>query len=486
MKNRQRLTVLVPALGLALAIAAPTAEAGGYFGLHVGSSGFGVSVGIGDWGPYTQSWADPYWSLDFNASLAGYGEWVWVDGLGRVWRPWVAVGWRPYTHGRWVTTTMGWTWVSYEPWGYAPHHYGSWAYSSFGWVWSPGYTYSCANVVWVRAGGYVGWYARPPHGWSHAAHGFHRGYRQGYGYGYGDGYRDGWHDARYATYVDWHHFGADNVSHYAVNHSRASRSRIEDNAASPTSSEVRHRGGAPVTEARLSQRTVKMGGREVTIARPEGVARSIERHAEETVSRSLSEKALERRQPLVRAQTGNAVGDHEVSRTGRAARETRSSATGRQAPPSSQQRIDRSGFSARSSIDRGTTAGSTKRAAPVSASSSASRRERGADNAYRGPRLSSSDARRGAGSRSPGAPVASNRSTTARTEKAAASQGTSSSLRRRVERTQSSRSTRKAVPPHQSVSRSERSSTRAEARSQGTKQTASQRSTPPRTQRRRR
>jgi hypothetical protein len=485
MKNRHRLTVLVPALGLALAIAAPTAEAGGYFGIHLGSSGFGVSVGVGDWGPYTQSWADPYWSLDFNTTLAGYGEWVWVSGLGRVWRPWVAVGWRPYTHGRWVTTTMGWTWVSYEPWGYAPHHYGSWAYSSFGWVWAPGYTYSCANVVWVRAGGYVGWYARPPHGWSHAAHGFHRGYRQGYHNGYGDGYRDGWHDARYATYVDWHHFGAENVSHHAVNHSKASKSRIEDHAASPTSSEVRRRGGAPVTEARLSQRTVKMGGREVTIARPEGVAHSIERNAAETVGSTLSEKALERRQPLVRTQAASAAGDHGVSRPGRAAPETRSSVTERRTQPSSQHRIDRSGFSARSSFDRGTTAESATKAAPVSTSRFGSRRERDAEHGYRGPTVSSPSARPSTDSRSLGAPVGSYRSRSARTEKAAASKGTSSSLRRRVERTQSSRSTRKAVPHVQPSTNPRRPGIRADKPdSSQAKQSTSARSSSRRTRRR--
>ena len=461
MKNHQRLTVLVPALGLALAIAAPTVEAGGHFGLHVGSSGFGVSVGFGDWGVYTRSWADPYWSLDYNTSLAGYGEWVWVNGLGRVWRPWVAVGWRPYTHGRWVATTMGWTWVSYEPWGYAPHHYGSWAYSTFGWVWSPGYTYSCANVVWVRAGGYVGWYARPPHGWSHAAHGFHSGYRQGYGNGYGDGYRDGWHDARYATYVDWHDFGSDNVSHHAVSHSKASRSRIEDHAASPTSSEVQHRGGARVPETQLSQRTVKMGGREVTIARPEGVAHSIERHAAETVGRTLSEKALERRQPLVKAQTSSAAGGHEVPSPGRAPRETRSPATERSAPTSSQSRIDRSGFSAQSTFDRRTVTDSTQRTPPSSTSRSGFRMETNEDNGNRGRTFSSPGARPSGSSRSRSAPPTSYRSSLPTTEKTAATAGTSSALRRRVGSTQATRSTRTTDPHVQPDSSSRRPQTRA-------------------------
>ncbi len=305
MRSHLRNVLVASALTAGLSIAASPAQAGGFFGMHVGSGGFGVTVGVGDWGPYTNSWTNPRWSLDYNASLSGYGEWVWVGNLGKVWRPWVSPGWRPYTYGRWVFTNVGWTWVAYEPWGYVPHHYGSWAMCSFGWVWVPGYSYSCGNVVWVRSGGYVGWYARPPRGWSHAA----RGYR----HGYQDGYRDGWHDARYATYVDWHHMASDNISHYAVTHTVASRGRVEDHAAAPTVDEIRRRGGISVPETPVSRRTVTMNGRHVTVARPEGVARNIEDHASSTAARALSSAALERRQPQVRARAPVSV----TSTTGR-------------------------------------------------------------------------------------------------------------------------------------------------------------------------
>ncbi len=304
MRKHLKIATFATALAASLVFVAPPAEAGGSFGVHIGSSGFGVSVGIGDWGPYTNSWANPQFSLDFNAALSGYGEWVWAGDLGRVWRPWVAVGWRPYTHGRWVRTTLGWTWVAYEPWGYVPHHYGSWAMCDFGWVWVPGYSYVSANVVWVRSGGYVGWYARPPWGWSHAARGYRHGYR--------DGYRDGWHDARYATYVDWHHLGSDNVSHYAVRHTAVSRSRIQDHASAPTADEARRRGGASVAEASISQRTVTMNGRQVTVARPDGVARSIEHHASRTAAEALSPRALERRQPSIRPVSSAAPAESRV------------------------------------------------------------------------------------------------------------------------------------------------------------------------------
>lgn len=51
----------------------------------------------------------------------------------------------------------------------------------------------------------------------------------------------------------------------------------------------------------MSQRTVTMNGHQVTVARPDGVAPSIERHASRTAAAALAPAALERRQPLVRA-----------------------------------------------------------------------------------------------------------------------------------------------------------------------------------------
>jgi hypothetical protein len=323
MRNHRRYVMLAPVIFLVVTFAAPTVEAGGGVGVHLGTSGFGVSLGFGDWSVYTSSWSDPYWSIDFNATLSGYGEWVWVSGLGRVWRPWVATSWRPYTHGRWVSTGCGLTWVAYEPWGYVPHHYGSWAYASFGWVWVPGYSYSCANVVWVGSGGYIGWYARAPWGWSHAHHGFRHGYQHGFRDGYYKGYSDGWHDARYATYVDWRHLGSDNVSRHAVTHRIVSQNHIEARAGAPSRNEIRQRGGAAITETRLTRRSVRVDGRDVTIARPEGVVPSIERNAAETVASSLAERALERRQPLVRPRSARSAGTESSSRPGGVDREAR-------------------------------------------------------------------------------------------------------------------------------------------------------------------
>lgn len=299
--NEHRHTMLLAAIGiLVLLVGGAPAEAGGGFELHFGSAGFGVSMAYGDWGVYTAAWSQPRWSFGYEAALAGYGEWVWVDGLGRVWRPWVKTGWQPYTYGRWVATAYGWTWVAYEPWGYFPHHYGNWALTGFGWVWAPGYTYHAAGVVWVKAGSYIGWYAAPPRGWCHADHGFRAGYNRGYRDGYDRGYDDGWRDARYATYVPWKSFGSDNVSHHKVAPSVASRSRVKTLDHSPSAREVREHGGTPFVETSLATRSAEVDGHQVQLVRPVGVAGSVERHASETIHGTLTPAALNARRQKAR------------------------------------------------------------------------------------------------------------------------------------------------------------------------------------------
>ena len=304
MKRTVRLSIIAIAATLSLGIGAPPAAAGvDFFGIHVGGDGFGFSLGFSDWSVYGRSWSDPGWSVDYVGALSGYGEWVWVDGLGRVWRPWVASEWRPYTHGRWVTTPRGWTWVAYEPWGYFPHHYGSWALTTFGWVWQPGYTYVPASVVWVRAGSYVGWYPAAPRGWSHARHAFHHGYDHGYGHGYGhgrhdgyrEGYADGWRDARYATYVHWNHLASEDIAPRTVPAAQVQRravARPRVSAAPPSSNEVRGRGVRAVPRVRLEERTVRGGARtlptSVLIDREGRIAHRVEGfYAEPTLRASI-------------------------------------------------------------------------------------------------------------------------------------------------------------------------------------------------------
>ncbi|NWG01588.1 MAG: cell envelope integrity protein TolA [Syntrophaceae bacterium] len=104
----------------------------------------------------------------FYDRLAPYGEWFELQGYGWVWTPNdVPYGWRPYTHGRWVYTDFGWTWVSDWEWGWAPFHYGRWLYDpNYGWVWVPGREWAPACVAWQYGNGWVGWAPLPPHvGW---------------------------------------------------------------------------------------------------------------------------------------------------------------------------------------------------------------------------------------------------------------------------------------------------------------------------------
>lgn len=94
----------------------------------------------------------------FQTSLAPYGEWVVVGSYGRVWRPHVHAGWRPYFYGRWEWTSEGWLWVSDEPFGWAAYHYGRWTLDPVaGWVWVPGYQWAPAWVSWRYSGDVVGW-----------------------------------------------------------------------------------------------------------------------------------------------------------------------------------------------------------------------------------------------------------------------------------------------------------------------------------------
>jgi hypothetical protein len=101
----------------------------------------------------------------YASSFEQYGYWRDEPVYGRVWYPRVAVGWRPYYHGRWASLRpYGWTWIAYDPWGWPTHHYGRWGISSAGaWFWIPGRTWGAAWVSWAHAPGYVSWC---PLGWN--------------------------------------------------------------------------------------------------------------------------------------------------------------------------------------------------------------------------------------------------------------------------------------------------------------------------------
>ena len=83
----------------------------------------------------------------------------------RIWVPnshYINEGWNPYTNGRWVWTSWGWSWESDYRWGMT-YHYGRWWYSPiYGWVWSPGRRYAPAWVFWSHHRDYDGWYPISP------------------------------------------------------------------------------------------------------------------------------------------------------------------------------------------------------------------------------------------------------------------------------------------------------------------------------------
>jgi hypothetical protein len=161
---KRYLTWVIPAIA-SLSIAVP-AGAEGYFHFGFGTGGFACEFGHYDyWGEYCDDFWDPEFEMDFYTYLEPYGRWAYVSRWGGyVWVPRVAIGWRPYTCGRWIWTEYGWTWVAYEPWGWLPHHYGHWVYDVYyGWVWVPGTTWAPAWVVWHHAPGWAGWAPMPPY-----------------------------------------------------------------------------------------------------------------------------------------------------------------------------------------------------------------------------------------------------------------------------------------------------------------------------------
>ncbi len=94
----------------------------------------------------------------FRTTLGSHGDWYTSPRYGDVWRPRVAVGWRPYYFGSWLWTDEGWYWNSDEPFAWAVYHYGRWVYdSAWGWVWVPGYQWAPAWVTWRFGIDAVGW-----------------------------------------------------------------------------------------------------------------------------------------------------------------------------------------------------------------------------------------------------------------------------------------------------------------------------------------
>ena len=151
----------------------------------------------------------------YASSFDRHGSWRYESSYGYVWYPTVAVDWRPYYRGRWVTLRpYGWTWVGLDPWAWPTHHYGRWGFSAGAWFWIPGRTWGPAWVSWAYAPGYVSWC---PLGWNN------RPVVQFVNVNvYGRGY-DPW---RAWTVVPRRHFGVDYVhARYVAGHTFDARTR---------------------------------------------------------------------------------------------------------------------------------------------------------------------------------------------------------------------------------------------------------------------
>ena len=92
-----------------------------------------------------------------------YGEWLWDDFYGYVWRPLLdngayPWGWSPYYYGQWSYTGGQMFWVPQEPWGWIPYHLGVWQWDKkHGWVWLPGSMFASAWATWDFYFGFACW-----------------------------------------------------------------------------------------------------------------------------------------------------------------------------------------------------------------------------------------------------------------------------------------------------------------------------------------
>ena len=102
---------------------------------------------------------------NFYVSLAPHGSWIEIDNGLLAWRPsHIHNRWAPYQAGRWVWSSYGWYWDSYEPFGDITYHYGRWYNDDYyGWLWIPDNEWGPAWVEWRYDDDYIGWAPLSPY-----------------------------------------------------------------------------------------------------------------------------------------------------------------------------------------------------------------------------------------------------------------------------------------------------------------------------------
>jgi FecR protein len=146
-----------------------------------------------------------------------YGEWIYDDYFGYVWRPFANDmrypngGWSPYYVGRWSNYNGQMFWVADEPWGWIPYHLGVWHWDAKrGWYWLPGSAFAPAWVDWAFFGGAsYGW--RPWSMWDWGWYGS-SSYLYGGFYGYGPFDSFGNPEFFYWGWRYWNYYG--NLGYY--------------------------------------------------------------------------------------------------------------------------------------------------------------------------------------------------------------------------------------------------------------------------------
>ncbi len=166
-----------------------------------------------------------------------YGEWLFDDYFGYVWRPYYNDHypwgtWAPYYAGRWSSYGGQMFWVASEPWGWIPYHLGVWQWDKKkGWYWIPGSAFAPAWVDWGFFGGtFYAW--RP---WSMWDWGFYE-----YPYLFSDWFMDpmfgywGWQSGWGYNYYDPRWFGNPYSETGAVEMDKTLRTVSKDQLKSPS------------------------------------------------------------------------------------------------------------------------------------------------------------------------------------------------------------------------------------------------------------
>jgi len=109
--------------------------------------------------------------VNFALKYSMYGEWLWHDLYGYVWRPYMDQYypwnlWMPYVYGRWTEINGELFWIPRERWGWVPSHLGYWVWDkNKGWLWIPGSVFAPSYAGFYYYYGYYAWHPWTPWPW---------------------------------------------------------------------------------------------------------------------------------------------------------------------------------------------------------------------------------------------------------------------------------------------------------------------------------